>query len=101
MLTLWESPAVVGLIVGAPMAVVAFLGWWRTRGMDADAKDAAEETYQVARVKQVVDGLDNIIERVEGELRRAYERIERQDQRIERLEREIRELRAEKGNGKP
>lgn len=93
MLTLWESPAVVGLIVGAPMAILGFLGWWRSRGMDAEAKEEAEERYKAANVNQVIKGLESVIKALQDDnlvLRGTTQRLE---ERIDKLEREIRELR--------
>lgn len=100
-LTLWESPAVVGLIVGAPMAILGFLGWWRSRGMDAAAKEAAEETYHAGRVTQVVEGLESVIKGLQDDNRALRDYQGRLDRRIERLEQQIRELRYGKANGEP
>lgn len=101
MLTIWESPAVVGLIVGAPMAILGFLGWWRSRGMDATAAEAAEAQYHAGRVTQVVEGLESVIKGLQDDNKALRDYQGRLEQRVERLEREIREIRNGKATGAP
>lgn len=103
-LALWENPAVVGLIVGAPMAILGALGWWRSRGMDAAAKQTATETLHAGRVAEVIAGLQSIInnlkddnEELRDNLKDCDLRIEALRKRIDALYAEIRELRAENG----
>lgn len=93
-LTVWyESQLTLALIAAVPAAIFAYLALRRTREMDAKATQAAAAAEQTTSRKEVIEGLDSIIGRLEGEITRAYERIEKQDARIEKLEREIRELR--------
>jgi len=92
-LAVWyDNPAVVGLIVGAPMAILGFLGWWRSRGMDAAATKVATESFQAGRVKEVVEGLQAVIEALQEDNKYLRNTQDRLRERIEKLEGRIREI---------
>lgn len=88
----YDNPAVVGLIVGAPMAILAYLGWWRTRGLDETAKQVALEAKRTSHNTQVIEEFESIIKAMQGELRRLYQLVEALRKENEKLEGRIAEL---------
>lgn len=57
----WENPAVVGLIIAIPGAILGYLGYRRSLKVDEAAKQAGIATSQGISVGQAVDGLNKVI----------------------------------------
>lgn len=105
-LTVWyENPAIVGLILAIPSAVLGYLGWQLTKGRDAAVKDAAVASGQAMWMELVQQDNKDLREEVR-ELRRSVIEIQARIDAVELgstslrarnqdLEREIADLRAE------
>lgn len=56
-----ENPAVVGLIVAIPSGILGYLGYRRSRHVDAVAEQAGVQSSQSTSIGQVVDGLNALV----------------------------------------
>jgi hypothetical protein len=81
---IWQSPAfgpLIALIIAAPSAAVAFLGYRRSVRVDQVAAQAGIATRDSVSIGQVVEGLNLIIGRLRddnNELRAEIERLKAQ-----------------------
>lgn len=91
----YDNPAVVGLIIGIPASVFAFLGWRRSSRQDADAKQREEEHRRTAHVTETREGMESIIAALQDDNKVLRGNQRRLETRVEALEREIRRLRGE------
>lgn len=91
MLTVFDS-TVVGAIVAVAMALLGWAGWWRTRGMDKEAKKRSTDTESADKRREVIENLDIIIENLQGDNKALRDELGRLYQRIERLEGRIAEI---------
>lgn len=59
--SLWQHPAVIGLLVGLPSSALGYMVYRRSRDVDDVAEQAGIATGQRESIGQVVDGLNRII----------------------------------------
>lgn len=59
--SLWQHPAVIGLLIGLPSSALGYLVYRRSRDVDKVAEQAGIATGQRESIGQVVDGLNKII----------------------------------------
>lgn len=87
MLAMWYD--IIPALGAGALAVVACLGWWRTKGMDAATEQARTESGHAAHVTQAVDALESVIKALQED--REFWRGNSRE-----LEREISKLRSAK-----
>lgn len=88
----WENPAVVGLILAIPSAVLGYLGYRRSRAIDEATEEAVTATGHVVSIQQVIDGLNGVIAALQAD-----NKVLREDVALRRLKALASEL--EKVNG--
>lgn len=59
--SLFENPAVVGVIVAIPATAIGYIGYRRSVHNDKVAEEAAIATTQNTSIGQVIDGLNTIV----------------------------------------
>lgn len=76
LITVWyENPALVGLIIGAPMAILGFLGWMASKDRDEAVKEAGIASGQAVWIGQVQEDNRELRERV-GTLEERLDAVE-------------------------
>lgn len=87
-----ENPAVVGLIVAIPSATLGYLGYRRSRHIDAVAEQAGVQSSQSASIGQVVDGLNALVGNLQEDNRALREHVKELNVKLDRIIQDCRDL---------
>lgn len=90
--SLFENPAVVGLLVAIPSAVLGFLGYRRSRHNDEVAERAGVATTRSTSIGQVVDGLDRLVANLQEDNKTLREHVKELNVKLDRIISECQDL---------
>lgn len=94
--SLFENPAVIGLLVAIPSSALGYLGYRRSRQNDLVAEQAGIATTQNTSIGQVIAGLDGLVANLQEDnkaLREAWrENVKELNSKIDVLVAEVQDL---------
>lgn len=90
-----ENPALVGLVVAVPSAALGYLGYRRSRHVDAVAEQAGVSSTQATSIGQVVDGLNALVGNLQEDNRALREHVKELNVKLDLIIQECRDLKAE------
>lgn len=92
---IFENPAVIGLIVALPSALLGWLGYRRSRQNDLVAERAGIATSQSASIGQVVEGMDRLVANLQADNRELREHVKELNLKLDQIISECQDLKRE------
>lgn len=85
-LTVWESPLVLALVAVVVPAIPVLLVLRHTREMDKKTQKNRDASEKATERRDTIVDRDALIDKLQDELKRAYERMDGYDRRFTELE---------------
>lgn len=85
-LTVWESPLVLALVAVIVPAIPVLLILRHTREMDKETQKTKAASEKATERRDTIGERDTLIDKLQAELKRAYERMDGYDKRFTELE---------------
>lgn len=60
-MTFWENPITIGILIGAPSAVLGYLGYLQSKKVDKRSEESGIASGKAEAIAQSIDGLNKVI----------------------------------------